>query len=385
VTTESRWRTLPLDAIRAVGEGTLVGGPFGSELTQKDYVDAPGVPVIRGSNLDGKNNRFIDDNFAYVSASKADALRRNLAHPGDLVFTQRGTLGQVALIPAHARYERYVISQSQMKLTPNPDLADARYLYHFFRLPQSVERLLRHTQATGVPHINLAILKKFEVVLPPLAQQRRIAAILDKADALRAKRRAALAQLDTLTEFIFFDMFGDPATNPHDFPVARLGDLLTLKSGDFLPSAQMRAGSYPVFGGNGLSGFHDEYMFEAPQVVIGRVGVYCGSVHLSPPRTWITDNALYVRDREVALNDEYLYATLRFANLNQYASQSGQPLISTSRIAAVPLLVPPPAVQEDFARRVRRVSELRRCSTEASAGLEEAFRSIQHRAFRGEL
>ena len=60
---------------------------------------------------------------------------------------------------------------------------------------------------------------KSKLPLPPLPEQRRIAEILDKADALRAKRRAALAQLDTLTQSIFLDMFGDPATNPKGWPV----------------------------------------------------------------------------------------------------------------------------------------------------------------------
>ena len=81
------WAVQELDSLRAKGEHTFVGGPFGSDLTSKDYVQEPGIPVIRGTNLGGNESRFIDDGFVYVSARKADALRRNMAFPGDVVFT----------------------------------------------------------------------------------------------------------------------------------------------------------------------------------------------------------------------------------------------------------------------------------------------------------
>lgn len=183
------WSTLPLNDLRDQGPHTLVGGPFGSDLTTQDYISDGGVPVIRGTNLGGNESRFIDDRFVFVSHQKAEKLRRNMAFPGDVIFTQRGTLGQVAVIPLDSRFKEYVISQSQMKLTPNSSIVDSRYLYYYFRSPHALRKLLQETQATGVPHINLGILKRFPVVLPPLSEQKRIAEILDQAVALRAKRR----------------------------------------------------------------------------------------------------------------------------------------------------------------------------------------------------
>ena len=80
---------------------------------------------------------------------------------------------------------------------------------------------------------------------------------------------------------------------------------------------------YPVLGGNGINGWHDEYLFEDSKVVVGRVGVYCGCVHISPPQSWITDNALYVAEQGSRLAFVYLVHALTHAKLNQYASQSG--------------------------------------------------------------
>src|SRR2546426_701337 len=108
------WLSTTVAEIAASTRNAIVGGPFGSDLTSSDYADH-GVPVIRGQNM---HLRWISGNFVFVSPSKADSLGSNLARPGDIVFTQRGTLGQVSLVPAQP-YERYLVSQSQMKLTVN--------------------------------------------------------------------------------------------------------------------------------------------------------------------------------------------------------------------------------------------------------------------------
>jgi type I restriction enzyme S subunit len=143
-----------------------------------------------------------------------------------------------------------------------------------------------------------------------------------------------------------------------------LGDLIKLKSGDFLPATQMaESGPYTVWGGNGISGFHDEYKFENPQIVIGRVGAYCGCVHVSPPKSWITDNALYLSERSSDLTFDYLVHALIYAGLNRYASQFGQPLVSGSRIYPVQILVPPKNLQLEFAARVSSAASLRQATT----------------------
>src|SRR5437762_10436189 len=110
----------------AIAKG-LTGGPFGSSLGGRDYTEG-GVPVIRGANLG--HGRMIGGDFVFVSDEKvATALKGNLAEPGDLIFTQRGTLGQVAIVP-RGGYERYVISQSQMRLRVDGSIASVEYLYY---------------------------------------------------------------------------------------------------------------------------------------------------------------------------------------------------------------------------------------------------------------
>ena len=263
---------------------------------------------------------------------------------------------------------------------------DANYLAHFLRGPEFLRFATSVVSGAKMPRMVMSEFWKYSVPLPPLPEQRRIAAILDQADALRAKRREALAQLDSLTQSIFIEMFGDEVTNFKALAKRPLGDLIQVKSGDFLPaSAMLTDGKVPVFGGNGVNGFHNVSMFERPKIVIGRVGAYCGCVHTTPARSWVTDNAMYVSRVDEALHFDYLAFALQRANLNRVASQSGQPLVSASRIYPVEILVPTIDDQQTFATRIQAVEALKATHRASLAELDALFASLQHRAFAGTL
>ena len=195
------WPKVNLDSIKADVRYALVGGPFGSNLTTRDYVEE-GVPVVRGNNLPS-DRLFLDDDFEFVAEEKAANLLSNTAYPGDIIFTQRGTLGQVGVIPLEAKYPRYVISQSQMKLTVHPEKADARFVYYFFRMPSTVQAVINHALTSGVPHINLGILKDFQVPLPPLPIQGHIADILSAYDDLMENNRRRMALLEEAARHLY--------------------------------------------------------------------------------------------------------------------------------------------------------------------------------------
>ena len=197
------WPELTVDDVKAPGPNALAGGPFGSDLVSADYLES-GVPVIRGSNFADDERRAIVGPFAFVDPDKAAALARCQARPGDVVFTQRGTVGQVAVIPDDLPYETYVISQSQMKLTCDPARVLPEFVYYWFRSPRIQGYIDRHTIATGVPHINLGILRQTPIAVPPLAEQAAIVAALDAFDArVGALRGLAAASVDLLRELFY--------------------------------------------------------------------------------------------------------------------------------------------------------------------------------------
>lgn len=199
------WSIARLADLAMPTKGAMAGGPFGSDLVSADYVDE-GVPVIRGVNLPF-DKKISFDNLVFVTEAKADALHLNCAKPGDLVFTQRGTLGQVGVLPKHPVFSRYLISQSQMKMTVDPAKADPLYLYYYFRLQSSVSYIENHALQSGVPHINLSILRKLEVLTPPLPVQNKIAAMLTAYDDLIANNQRRIALLESMAEEIYREWF----------------------------------------------------------------------------------------------------------------------------------------------------------------------------------
>ncbi|MEQ9032432.1 MAG: restriction endonuclease subunit S [Aggregatilineales bacterium] len=202
------WYETTVSEIVSPEKYSCVGGPFGSNLTRKDYV-VRGVPVSRGSNLDISSQRFIDDDFVYVSEKKANKLIQNTAYPGDLIFTQRGTIGQVAIIPNDAKYPRYILSQNQMKLTPNPAKADTRFLYYLFVSPRSQELIQRGSIGSTIPGFNLTQLRAFPLLIPPLDEQRAIAEILGSLDDKIEANRRMNDTLEATARAIFKSWFVD--------------------------------------------------------------------------------------------------------------------------------------------------------------------------------
>lgn len=179
-------------------------GPFGSDIKTSNFV-REGVPIIRGSNL---TDDLIDNNFVFLTEAKADELRNANARGGDIVITHRGTLGQVGLIPTSSRYPRYVVSQSQMVLTPRKERTTSRYIYEYLRSPMGQHALLANTSQVGVPAIarpttsvkaisligpQPELLRKYDSVVDPLFG--RVGSAIQESNSLAALRDALLPKL----------------------------------------------------------------------------------------------------------------------------------------------------------------------------------------------
>ncbi|WP_421724786.1 restriction endonuclease subunit S [Bauldia sp.] len=190
------------------GAQNVIGGPFGSKLTQKDYVNK-GVPVIRGSNMVSAG-RWLGGDFAFVSEEKLEAdLRSNLAQPGDIIVTQRGTLGQVAIVPEHGGFNKYVISQSQMAVRVPHQKADRDFVFYFLQSPQFSDYVETSTIQTGVPHINLGILRNAPATWPKREQQNQIASVLAVLDDKIELNGRMNETLEAMARAIFKDWFVD--------------------------------------------------------------------------------------------------------------------------------------------------------------------------------
>lgn len=155
--------------------------------------------------------------------------------------------------------------------------------------------------------------------------------------------------------------------------VKKLGEVMKLQSGENLPAKKMQDGIYPVYGGNGVSGYHNDYNMMGENIIIGRVGALCGNVrHLRDP-FWLTDNGFKViLNKGLTVDLRYLTLFLNFANLRQYAKQTAQPVISNVALKEVPVILPPLPEQE------RIVSILDAEFAKIDAVKAGAEKSLQH-------
>lgn len=202
--------------------------------------------------------------------------------PGTVLLSFKLSIGKVAIseIPL---YTNEAIAALPIK---DKAVLDERFLLRFL---ESAELTSGSNRAAMGATLNKSKLQNIQVPLPPLEEQRRIAAILDQADAIRSKRRQQIKRLGDLRLSVFQHMFGRRGADIKDLEVHKLGAIIKFKSGKFLPNKKQLGGPYCVYGGNGVNGQHSEYLFEEPKVVIGRVGAYCGVVHLTAPKSWVTD------------------------------------------------------------------------------------------------
>ncbi|MEN9424726.1 MAG: type restriction enzyme EcoEI specificity protein, partial [Pseudomonadota bacterium] len=161
---------------------------------------------------------------------------------------------------------------------------------------------------------------------------------------------------------------------PEKWVWVRLASILSISSGKNLTSSQMNPkGEIPVFGGNGITGYHDQSNIFKPTLVIGRVGFYCGSIHITPDKAWITDNAFITYFSEENIDLVFLSWLLKSKNLNENDSATAQPVISGRKVYPIVVALPP---LEEQQRIVAKVDELMALCDQLEAQQDDQARNL---------
>lgn len=328
--------------------------------------------------------------------------------PGDIVFARTGaTTGKSFLIrecPPNTVFASYLI---RVRLGSG---ADSKYVHQFFQTPDYWEQVTRSARGVAQPGVNASTLKVLKVPLPAIAEQRRIAAILDKVNELRAKRRAALAQFDTLTRSIFFDLFGDPATNPKGWPTSSLASLVsegdTINYGVVQPGGDLDDGVPLIRVGDLLEGRvnhqslkkiasaieanYKRSRLRGNEILVSCVGSI-GVIALADESVKGFNIARAVARIPLgkAVNRMFIAAYLKTDFVQHYFTNElrtvSQPTLNIKQLSETLVILPPLALQMEFDRRVAAVEKLKAAHRASLAEVEALFASLQHRAFRGEL
>lgn len=320
--------------------------------------------------------------------------------PGSLLLSSRAPIGLVAIntVPM-------ATNQGFKSLIPDPSRLDVSYLYWW----TATHRGLLESLGRGATfkEISKAITAGVEIPLPPIEEQRRIAAILDQADELRAKRRASLALLDSLTESIFLDMFGDPSTwAAFDTPLIELIDpARPISYGILMPGPDV-AGGVPYVRvvdmklGSIDSGsvrrttpaISDQYrrsLLRAGDLLLsirGHVG-RLAEVPFDLDGANITQDSARLAIHSA--NPEFVLGYLRTARAQRWMARHVKGVavrgINLGDVKRLPVPTFARADQDEFARRSRAAREGVDAHRQSLDRLDSLFASLRHRAFAGQL
>lgn len=335
---------------------------------------------------------------------------KQIVQPGDVLLSRIVPHIRRAWVVGPDRGRR-IIASGEWIVFRSTDV-DQRYLRHVLVSDPFHAEFMRTVSGVGGSLLRArpAYVAKIKIPLPPLREQRRIAEILDKADALRAKRRAALCQLATLTQSIFLDMFGDPATNPMRFPRVRLDALVreddSINYGVLQPGDDCEDG-VPLIRVGDLQNDTVEYSalkrispsiesaykrsrLRGDEILISCVGS-TGTIALADESMKGFNIARAVARIPLAncIDRLYVASYLQSQSVQRYFSNElrtvSQPTLNIKQISETVVLVPPLELQREYAQRVEAVIRLRDRQRKSLSGLNAVFASIQARAFRGEL
>jgi type I restriction enzyme S subunit len=269
-------------------------------------------------------------------------------------------------------------------------------------------RLTELNRSAAIPGLNRQDAYRRRLLLPPLKDQRRIAEVLEQADDLRDKRRAALAQLDTLTQAIFLDLFGDPATNSRGWSTKLVREVARVNSGEGFPLEHQgkQDGEFPFFKVGDMNTPGNETAMRVAQHTISEDVRRTLRAEAFPPgsivfpkigaaiatnkkrlivRPSCVDNNVMAVVPSNALDVNYFFALIRLKNLSEFAQKGNPPSMRKTDVEAWSIPVPPIPLQRDFGRRVDVVEKLKTAHRASLTELDALFFALQHRAFRGEL
>ncbi|WP_460804354.1 restriction endonuclease subunit S [Microbulbifer agarilyticus] len=377
------------------------------------------IPFIKPGDLDaGGYIRRTADTLTEAGADSVPTLPEN-----SIAVTCIGNLGKVGITTSVSATNQQINS-----IIPSRSL-DYRFLYH--QLCTLKPWLESEASATTVAIINKGKFSKAPIALPPLAEQKVIA---DKLDTLLAQVENTKARLERIPQILKrfrqsvlaaamrgdltetwresnpaaevsvldYDRLIESSTfklkaknlcepeNQASWLSCSIGHIFTVRSGDGLTAKQMNPeGKIPVYGGNGINGYHDKSNINYRAVVIGRVGFYCGSVHMTEEKAWVTDNALIASYPEALVTNEFAFWLLNATNLREDAASSAQPVISGTKIYPIQIALPPIGEQKEIVRRLEQLfayaDTIEKQVNDALARVEHLTQSILAKAFRGEL
>ena len=352
----------------------FVDGPFGSNLPSSCYKHK-GIPVIRGCNLSIGKFRYIDQGYCFVDNIVLDKLSRSTARKFDIIFTKKGTIGQIGIIPKNALYNLYLLSSNQMRLRVDISKADPYFVYYYL-----TQKIIRDSESTGVPKTNLAYFRSFPIKLPALSEQQAIAHILGTLDDKIELNRRQNATLEAMAQAIFKDWFVDfgpvhakmegrqpegmsreiadlfpdrldDEGKPEGWEWKTLDSILELCYGKALKASERIPGKTPVYGSGGITGYHNQALVITPSIIVGRKGTI-GSLYIEHRPFYPIDTVFYVKSDYSIF---FCYFILKQQKLKDMNTDAAVPGLNRNNVYRLVFSMPSNIVIEKFDAYIQNI------------------------------
>lgn len=352
------------------------------------------ITYIDIASIDRETKRIIQAQI--IRASEAPSRARKQIQTNDvLVSTVRPNLNAVTRVASH--YDNEIASTGFCVLRPDKNLLESRYLFFFVQTDNFISRLTRMATGAGYPAVSDDDILDCEIPLPPLLEQQRIAAILDRADRLRRTRRYAAQLSESFLQAVFVRMFGEPIQNPRQWKKLMLEELGKVTTGSTPPSVNegMFGGTIPFVTPGDLEvnteqahrfvteqGAEQSRTVRAGSTLVCSIGATIGKMDKARVRCAFNQQINAV-EWDTRINDDFALIMMRF--YTDYIAARGKsttlPILKKSEFEEIAVPVPPLALQEKFARIVQQYERLRVQQREAERQAEHLFQTLLHRAF----
>jgi type I restriction enzyme S subunit len=344
------------------------------------------VKDVKGEYLN-KTQDYITEKGLKNSASK-------IAQKGDVILITRISPGKSIIANI-----RTAINQD-LKIARPKFETTSKFIYYFFN---SIERkCIKKSSGTTVLGITLNNLNELKIPDLVLAEQQAIVAkieeLLSELDNGKQQLQTALQQLKVYRQSLLKWAFEGKLTHPNvkggelpdGWKKSTLGKVISISSGNGLTRNNRNdEGNYLVYGGNGITGKHSEYLFENEQLIIGRVGVHCGNAYITKPKSWVTDNAFVVSYDEKEVSKKFLLHLIKVLNLNKYSVSTAQPVISQGKLYPIEVFIPPQEEQQlivdELESKLTLCDKVEETINQSLQQAEALRQSILKKAFEGKL
>ena len=338
---------------------------------------------VNGNKLSNRQI-IIKNNTKRVSEEEYIKYKKPL-NEHTILVSINGTIGNIGTYSN----EQIILGKSACYFNITPFLVK-EYMCYVIESNYFQKYALLSATGSTIKNVPLKAINEFYVPIPPVSEQKRIVSEIDYLLAFINKveegrenlqntvqsAKSKILDLAIHGKLVPQDPNDEPASEllkrinpkaeitcgnpqygklPKGWCETTLGNTIVIKSGDAIKVRDNRIGKYPIYGGNGITGYNESYNVDGINIIIGRVGFYCGSVHYVNNKIWVTDNAFVTKIMGNVYTPKFLYYLLQQYDLQQYSNSTAQPVISGKTVYPINVMLPP--LSEQY-RIVAKIEEL---------------------------